>query len=105
MKKQTIIRSCLSPLVFIYGIFITLAMCLFPIPLIMLSAIAGMFLCPLTWLSIKTGSTMEYHWAFLNPTKSNFLNHFISFTIVIWGAFYIVWFYINTGQIYDLDKH
>lgn len=98
--KQYLLRIVLSPLVFLWGVFLVLAMSLFPLTILVLFSWFAMIACPIIWLLNASGATIKYPEPLTNATQYVFINHFIWATSHVWAPFYIAWEYIKTGRIF-----
>lgn len=107
MNKKIIARLLLSPFIFLWGVFMLAAFTLFPLPLIVLLSLFGIISIPFVWAFRKSGSKIKYMEPFLTnyedfeQEKNIFKNHLLMSTIYIWGAFYVAYLYIKTGEIYN----
>ncbi len=101
MKKENLLlRICLSPFVFLWGCFMVLAGCLFPVPMIAVISLISLFTMPFVWLLNKTGATLEVMDPLITVSRFNSVNHFLGVTIFIWGAFAVAGEYIRTGHVF-----
>ncbi len=102
--KLTLIRILISPVVFLWGLFLLAAGTLFPVTMIVLISFICLLSEPFIWLFRKTGSYLEAPFdAFFNITGNSALDHFLGATVHLWGAFYITYAYIKTGKIFTGD--
>jgi hypothetical protein len=102
-----LLRLLLSPLLFLWGIFMLAAGTLFPLPLLVIFSVGGMISIPFVWALRKSGAKINYIEPFLcdykdfEKEKNIFRDHFLMASIYLWGAFYVAYIYIKTGEIYN----
>ena len=106
--NKILIRILLSPFIFIWGVFFTAAMCLFPIPLIMGCSLIGLISQPFIYLIKKGGTEIKYCEPFLNENdcklfKSYFIANLIGILSPIILPFAIMIIYIMEGEIITSD--
>ncbi len=99
INSSFLLRIILSPLVFLWGLFLLAAGTLFPLNIIVGLSIMGFMLEPFVWLLKKSGSNISGIEPFIDDTGNNALGHFLGITIHIWGAFAIVYIYLKDGTI------
>ncbi len=95
-----LLRIALSPFIFLYSFILLAAWTLFPLPLLIMMSLEGIFLTLLYSILNYTGlqlSTEENEW--ISATKYKFLNHFIGCTFYFWFPFYTVYKYIFNAEI------
>lgn len=109
--KNYFYRIILSPIIFLWGVFILIALSLIPIAwMVVIYSLVGMLSTPIIYLLKIGGSDIEFtrpvvlDFSVFENNKNVFLMHFIGFTIQIWGAFAITYHYIKTGEIYFIDQ-
>jgi len=101
-----LLRGLLSPLVFLWGCFLLSALTLFPLGVLVLISVFSLISMPFIWLFKKAGSNVEYPTPFLSDFSSTqteidiFVDHFLGATIHLWGAFYVAFHFVKTGEIY-----
>lgn len=98
--NKLLLRILFSVFVFLYGCFMVLTGCLFPIPMLAVFSLFGLVSMPFVWLFNKTGANIKNMDPFLNQSKYLSVNHFLGATIFIWGAFAITGQYIKTGTVW-----
>lgn len=103
------LRVLLSPLIFIWGIFVLCAATFFPLPIIVIVSGVGIITIPLVWIFNKVGSNLKNIVPFMSKYddfekgKNIFRDHFFGLTIYFWGAFAIMFYFIKTGKIWVGD--
>jgi hypothetical protein len=98
--SKKMIRIALSPIVFLWGVFLLCAGTLFPIPLLIMFSCMLLFKMPFVWLLKKGGAKFEDDFPFIDAFKSNALNHLAGITIYLWGAFAVAIHFIINGKVF-----
>lgn len=102
--KIYLVRALLSPGIFIYGLFITFIMLVFPITqFLLLSMVFRLISQPFVYLLRIGGSDVKVMDSFIDFHDNVTLDSLVTITIPIWLSFYMVHLYINTGEILDLE--
>ena len=102
-----LLRLLLSPLLFLWGVFMLATGTLFPLPLLIIFSVGGMISVPFVWILRKSGAEVGYIEPFFcnyedfEKEKNIFRDHFLMASIYLWGAFYVTYLYIKTGEIYN----
>jgi len=99
---KLLLRIALSPLMFVYGGFLTFIGMLFPLPLLSGFSFIGLCAEPFIWLFNKGGSNIESMDACLQITKNNTMNLFLCAILPLWMAFGVTYLYIKDGEIINL---
>ena len=100
VSSSFLLRVILSPFIFLWGLFMLAVGTLFPLPLLVMISFCGLLLEPFIWLLQKSGSKINGIEPFIDNTGNNALGHFLGFTIYIWGAFAIVYVYLEDGTVW-----
>ena len=99
-----IYRLLLSPFILIYGIFMTMAGFLFPIPLLMCITMTHLVYYPFILLLNKAGSNITAEEPFINIANNYPLGYIVTITIPVWGMFAIVVYYVKTGKVWGVEE-
>lgn len=116
VKGSFLLRIALSPLIFMWGVFMLAAGTLLPVlPLFVMFSVGGLICSPIVWLLRKSGSDINYPYPLIaHPYETlgiyrihcsenvlrHMMNHFFGVTIYVWGAFAVAYHYIKTGEIF-----
>ena len=98
---KLLIRIILSPIIFLWAMFLLAALTLFPLPLLVWLSFVGLILHPFTWLLNKSGSDVETFDPLFNFSRYDWINHLLGFTVYLWSPFAIVYMYIKTGEVFN----
>ena len=103
---KILLRIILSPIIFVWGLILLMAVTVVPIFIILtIWSFIGIISQPFIWLFRKAGADIHYAEPFLGNSVEcddgwySLLFHFLGLTIYIWGAFFVMFYYIITGEI------
>jgi hypothetical protein len=98
--KKLFLRILLSPIILLYGLFITFGGIIFPTTCIIMFSFFGLVSTPIIFLLKKSGCDLNYLEPIIEEYTDNiFIDHLLGFTILIWGALYITYKYIQTAKV------
>lgn len=100
---KIIIRILLSPFIFMWGVFLLAALTFFPLSLIVPLSILGFIGTPFVWLLKQGGTDIAYPESLVGKGGSMSAvmgEHLLVSTIHLWGAFYVTYLYLKTGEVY-----
>ena len=100
---KLILRICLSPIAFAWGVFVTMAGMLFPIPLIMMASSAALLLQPFVYLLNLGGANIIPIEPFLFEDNPIF-GHIVCLTLPLWFPFYLTILYVKEGVFWTGDS-
>ena len=101
VSGRFLLRILLSPFILIWGIFLTAAMMLFPMPLLCGITLFHLIGYPFMLLFNMAGAEIEIPDPFVNDvSKSYLIGYILTITIPIWGMFAIVGHFILTGKVW-----
>lgn len=106
MNKK-LIRINLSPLIFIYGMLLPLALMFPPMTLIIIYIIGSLFLESLKALFNLLGSNLEYGDFMILHKEHNLkwlmLDRIVALLVPVWFPFYVTYLYIKDGTIWTCE--
>ena len=101
VSGRFLLRIILSPFILIWGIFLTAAMMVFPIPLLCGITLFHLIGYPFMLLFNIAGAEIEIPEPFINDvSKSYLIGYILTITIPLWGMFAIVVHFILTGKVW-----
>ena len=106
---KIIYRMALTPLVFIYGVFILAAGTIFPVTLIVMMSFIGLLFYPFVSLFRAAGGDIGesmFDEPFIHEVEEEcgtWIAHLAGATVHIWGAFYISWLWLVKGELFKLE--
>jgi len=89
-------RMIVSPLIFIYGLFIALNPFLW---IISFCSLGSLFLQPFIWLVRKADTDIKYLECFFDETEYITLNYIIGIFCFVLMPFYIVYIYVKENRL------
>ena len=102
-KGSIILRILLSPLVFIWGLIVTVGISLFPGILLIFTSFFGLLFAPIAWLLNKSGANVKSIEPLFDQTGNDTVGHSLGLTYFIWAPFSFVYNYIRYGIIIGLE--
>ena len=98
MKKK-LFRLLVMPLVFIFNTAAIFGGLIFPTTLIIGMSLILLLSEPFIWLlNLGLDEKIVPNDAFVTATKSNFINHFLGTTILVWFPFFACHLYFTKGE-------